>query len=179
MVVDRTMATQADHKDDADRTLLPFVGPETKLTSVQRFKLLFKKYWYVLVPVHLVTSAFWFGTFYYMAVSGIDIVGLLHTLNVSDTVISKLNRAPNAGHIALAYGLFKLASPVRYPVTVAVTAISVRYLVIWGWIKPAPTRAQVRTYVDLKKRQIRTRVERWRSKTRAMARKTTERRKSS
>lgn len=38
-----------------------------KLTLLQRFKEMYKKYWYVLVPVHLVTSAFWFGGFYYLA----------------------------------------------------------------------------------------------------------------
>lgn len=38
-----------------------------KLSLLQRFKEMYKKYWYVLVPVHLVTSAFWFGGFYYLA----------------------------------------------------------------------------------------------------------------
>lgn len=32
-----------------------------------RFKDMAKKYWYVLVPVHLVTSAVWFGGLYYLA----------------------------------------------------------------------------------------------------------------
>lgn len=40
---------------------------EKKLSLFQRFKEMYKKYWYVLVPVHLVTSAFWFGGFYYLA----------------------------------------------------------------------------------------------------------------
>lgn len=38
-----------------------------KKTLLQRFKEMYKNYWYVLVPVHLVTSAFWFGSFYYLA----------------------------------------------------------------------------------------------------------------
>lgn len=38
-----------------------------KMSLIQRFKEMYKKYWYVLVPVHLVTSAFWFGGFYYLA----------------------------------------------------------------------------------------------------------------
>lgn len=33
----------------------------------QRFKKTFKQYGKVLIPVHLVTSTFWFGTFYYAA----------------------------------------------------------------------------------------------------------------
>lgn len=34
---------------------------------VQRFKRTFKQYGKVMIPVHLVTSSFWFGTFYYAA----------------------------------------------------------------------------------------------------------------
>lgn len=40
---------------------------DTKLTLFQKFKKMYRDYWYVLVPVHLVTSAAWFGSFYYMA----------------------------------------------------------------------------------------------------------------
>lgn len=40
---------------------------EKKLTLFQKFKKMYKEYWYVLVPVHLITSAGWFGSFYYMA----------------------------------------------------------------------------------------------------------------
>lgn len=33
----------------------------------QRFKKTFKQYGKVMIPVHLVTSSFWFGSFYYAA----------------------------------------------------------------------------------------------------------------
>lgn len=35
------------------------------LGLIARFKKMYKEYWYVLVPVHLATSAVWLGTFYY------------------------------------------------------------------------------------------------------------------
>lgn len=41
--------------------------PEPKPSLYQRFKAMYRDYWYVLIPVHLVTSAGWFGGFYYMA----------------------------------------------------------------------------------------------------------------
>lgn len=41
---------------------------EKKLTIFQRFKLMYKEYWYVLLPVHVATSACWLGGFYYMAI---------------------------------------------------------------------------------------------------------------
>lgn len=42
------------------------IDPE-KLGLFARFKLMSKQYWYVLLPVHLVTSCFWFGGFYYLS----------------------------------------------------------------------------------------------------------------
>lgn len=41
--------------------------PEKKLGLFARFKLMSKQYWYVLLPVHLVTSGFWFGGLYYLS----------------------------------------------------------------------------------------------------------------
>lgn len=39
----------------------------SKLGLFARFKLMYKKYWYVLLPVHCVTSIGWLGGFYYMS----------------------------------------------------------------------------------------------------------------
>lgn len=39
--------------------------PEKKVGLIQRFKQMYKDYWYVLLPVHMTTSALWFGGFYY------------------------------------------------------------------------------------------------------------------
>lgn len=36
-----------------------------KLGLFQRFKKMAKDYWYVLIPVHVLTSACWLGAFYY------------------------------------------------------------------------------------------------------------------
>lgn len=34
---------------------------------VAKFKQMYRDYWYVLVPVHVLTSVCWFGGFYYLA----------------------------------------------------------------------------------------------------------------
>lgn len=39
--------------------------PEKKKSLINRFKQMYKDYWYVLLPVHMTTSAIWFGGFYY------------------------------------------------------------------------------------------------------------------
>lgn len=47
----------------------PAIDPETeKLGLFARFKKMYKEYWYVLLPVHVVTSACWLGGFYYVSV---------------------------------------------------------------------------------------------------------------
>ena len=40
---------------------------EKQLSIYQKLKKMYKEYWYVLIPVHLITSSIWFGGFYYLA----------------------------------------------------------------------------------------------------------------
>lgn len=40
---------------------------DTSISLYQRFKRTFRQYGKVLIPVHLITSGVWFGTFYYAA----------------------------------------------------------------------------------------------------------------
>lgn len=40
---------------------------EEKLSMTARFRKMYKEYWYVLLPVHIVTSSCWFGGFYYLS----------------------------------------------------------------------------------------------------------------
>lgn len=60
-----TPATQ-EQRGEAEA---PDVDPlqDKSIGLVQRFKKTFKQYGKVLIPVHLVTSSIWFGTFYYAA----------------------------------------------------------------------------------------------------------------
>lgn len=45
----------------------PELEPPKKQGIVARFKDLTKKYWYVLIPVHVITSAGWLAGFYYLS----------------------------------------------------------------------------------------------------------------
>lgn len=40
--------------------------PEKKVGLYQKMKQMFKEYWYVIVPVHVITSTIWYGSFYYL-----------------------------------------------------------------------------------------------------------------
>ena len=74
---------------------------------------MFKDYWYVLVPVHVATSAVWFGGFYALCKSGIDVGAILQTFGASETYVEKLSNS-EMGYFALAYACYKIATPVRY-----------------------------------------------------------------
>uniref|UniRef100_A0A182QBP3 DUF1279 domain-containing protein n=1 Tax=Anopheles farauti TaxID=69004 RepID=A0A182QBP3_9DIPT len=121
-----------------------------KLGLFARFKKMYKEYWYVLVPVHCLTSVMWFGGFYYASTSGVDVIAILESLGVSETLINPV-RDSSLGHIAIAYLLYKIATPARYTVTLGGTTISIKYLEQWGYIKPIPSKARlVQMYKDKK-----------------------------
>ncbi|XP_058056014.1 uncharacterized protein C18orf19 homolog A [Anopheles bellator] len=121
-----------------------------KLGLFARFKKMYKEYWYVLLPVHCITSVMWFGGFYYASTSGVDVIGILEWLGVSETLINPV-RDSSLGHIAIAYLLYKIATPARYTVTLGGTTVSIKYLEQWGYIKPVPSKAQlVQMYKDKK-----------------------------
>lgn len=44
----------------------PPEDPKAKPGLIQKFKVMYRDYWYVLIPVHVATSIFWFGGFYYI-----------------------------------------------------------------------------------------------------------------
>ncbi|KAF2903711.1 hypothetical protein ILUMI_02468 [Ignelater luminosus] len=117
--------------------------PKPKKSLLQRFKEMYRDYWYVLVPVHLVTSAGWFGGFYYLAKSGVDIAGILESWNVSEKITSSLKDS-SMGYLAVSYALYKLATPLRYTVTLGGTTVSINYLKHWGYIKPVPSTDQLK-----------------------------------
>ncbi|XP_055524793.1 uncharacterized protein C18orf19 homolog A [Wyeomyia smithii] len=135
---------------DKEKGLVEPIEEPAKLGLFARFKKMYKEYWYVLVPVHCVTSAFWLGGFYYASKSGVDVIALLESMGVSEKLINPV-RDSSLGHIAVAYLLYKIATPARYAVTLGGTTVSIKYLVQWGYIKPMPTKAAlVQMYKDQK-----------------------------
>lgn len=68
----------------------------------------------------------------------------------SETIIKPL-RNSHLGHIAVAYFLYKVATPARYAVTLGGTTFAIRFLSQRGIIKPMPSRDQmVKIYQDKK-----------------------------
>ncbi|KAL7745174.1 hypothetical protein ACLKA6_008226 [Drosophila palustris] len=125
-------------------------GEAANMGLFAKFKHMYKQYWYVLIPVHVLTSIGWFGGFYYLSKSGVDVPALLQYLHLSETIIEKV-QGSDMGHYAIAYLCYKVATPIRYAVTLGGTTVSIKYLVQWGHIKPMPTKSQlIKMYEDTK-----------------------------
>lgn len=58
------------------------------------------------------------------------------------------------GYIAISYALYKIATPLRYTVTLGGTTISIKYLKDWGYIKPVPSKQQLKTMYEVKKTDV-------------------------
>lgn len=99
----------------------------TKLSTIQKFKTIVKKYWYIAVPVHVGTSAIWFGSFFGATKAGLDFVPVLEKTSLPEKYIEPLKRG-NMGNVAQALVLYKIVAPLRYATTLAVTRSTIRYL---------------------------------------------------
>ncbi|KPI94679.1 Uncharacterized protein C18orf19-like A [Papilio xuthus] len=118
---------------------------------------MYRDYWYVVLPVHMTTSAIWFGSFYYAVRSGVDVIGLLENLNISEKLLSPLKES-SAGYFALAFALYKLITPLRYAVTVGGTTYAIKKLQTLGWIRPVPSRERIKEMIQEKKENLQGRI---------------------
>lgn len=105
----------------------------------QRFKNTFKKYWYIVLPVHLVTSTLWFGSFFFIASSGCDVPALLEMLGLPNWIVDKVRDGNSwTSYLVIAYGLYKIFTPLRYMVTLGGTGMTIRYLRRLGYSIDGP-----------------------------------------
>ncbi|XP_006902814.1 PREDICTED: protein FAM210A-like [Elephantulus edwardii] len=110
---------------------------DKSISLYQRFKKMFRQYGKVLIPVHLITSGIWFGTFYYAAIKGVNVVPFLELLGLPDSIVNILKNS-QSGNALTAYALFKIATPARYTVTLGGTSFTVKYLRSHGYMSTPP-----------------------------------------
>ncbi|XP_069587103.1 protein FAM210A [Ranitomeya imitator] len=121
---------------------------------VQRFKKTFRQYGKVMVTVHVLTSSVWLGTFYYAAVKGINVVPFLEWVGLPESIVNILKNS-ESGNVLTAYALYKIATPVRYTVTLGGTSISVKYLRKYGYLSTPPL---VKDYIQDKMEETKERL---------------------
>lgn len=121
---------------------------------VQRFKKTFKQYGKVMIPVHLLTSSVWFGTFYYAAMKGVNVVPFLEYVGFPDRLVKLLENS-QSGYALTAYAMYKIATPARYTVTLGGTSLSVKYLRTHGYMSTPPP---VKEYLQEKMEETKERL---------------------
>ncbi|XP_030908819.1 protein FAM210A [Melopsittacus undulatus] len=132
---------------------------DKSISLVQRFKKTFKQYGKVMIPVHLVTSTVWFGSFYYAAMQGVNIVPFLELIGLPDTVVNILKNS-QSGNALTAYALYKIATPARYTVTLGGTSITVKYLRKHGYMStPPPVKEYIQDRMEETKDKITEKME--------------------
>ncbi|XP_034553675.1 uncharacterized protein C18orf19 homolog A-like [Notolabrus celidotus] len=133
-----TPSTQEVQKEEAWPEYVE-VDPlqDKSIGLVQRFKRTFKQYGKVLIPVHLMTSTVWFGTFYYAAMKGVNVVPFLEMVGLPESLVGLL-RDSSSGYALTAYAMYKIATPARYTVTLGGTSLSVQYLRKHGYLSTPP-----------------------------------------
>lgn len=85
--------------------------------------------------------------------SGVNIVSILESWNVSESILHHL-RDSSMGYVAVAYALYKIATPLRYTVTLGGTTLSINYLKKWGYIKPVPSKEQLKEHIMVQKENL-------------------------
>jgi len=108
---------------------------------MHRFRKAYHNYGKVLLIFHWVSYSVYFTTFLGMSYAGLDVVVVLEAVkkylpyfqSTIDAVIQS-----GAGHVAIAFILCKLISPLRYLTTIVGTKYISEYLRSRGYIAPIP-----------------------------------------
>lgn len=131
------------------------------LSLTAKLKVLFQQYGVVLVAVHAITAAFWFGLLYYAVSRGFDIVPFMERHGVFDFLeriglpASEKLKSPGASNALAAYLLYEVAKPIRYPVTIIGTIYTVRFLRKLKYFRrPPKTDATVREIVHTQRKIV-------------------------
>nr|XP_046256178.1 uncharacterized protein C18orf19 homolog B [Scatophagus argus]XP_046256179.1 uncharacterized protein C18orf19 homolog B [Scatophagus argus] len=125
----------------------------------QRFKKTFKQYGKVMIPVHLLTSSVWFGTFYYAAMKGVNVVPFLEMIGLPESLVGLL-RDSSSGYALTAYAMYKIATPARYTVTLGGTSLSIQYLRKHGYLStPPPVKEYIQDRMEETKEKLTEKME--------------------
>lgn len=150
-----TPQTQEVQKEDAGPDEVEMDPLQDKsIGLVQRFKRTFKQYGKVMIPVHLVTSSVWFGTFYYAAMKGVNVVPFLEMVGLPESLVCLL-RNSTSGNALTAYAMYKIATPARYTATLGGTSLSVQYLRKHGYLTtPPPVKEYIQDKMEETKEKL-------------------------
>jgi hypothetical protein len=101
----------------------------------QKAKTFAIEYGRVGICTHIVLSVLSFSVIYVGVSSGVDVTAVLESVGMSTSVSYKTTNS--AGSFLIAYTLYKVLAPVRWPLTFAVTPVVLRALRRRGYMLAA------------------------------------------
>ncbi|KAG7401223.1 hypothetical protein PHYBOEH_002407 [Phytophthora boehmeriae] len=108
---------------------------QSQQTWRQRAKTFAIEYGRVGICTHLVLSLLSFSAIYVGVSSGLDITSLLDAVGLSTSVSDSATNS--AGSALVAYTIYKVLAPIRWPITFAVTPVVLRALRRRGYMLAA------------------------------------------
>ena len=108
-----------------------------------------------------------------MFFSGLDVVPILEKLGATETILKPF-KSSGVGNAAVAYLLYKLATPARYTVTIGGTQVVVKFLRRTGYMKHPSKEDSLRNLYKDSKEQFKERTDSIREKTTTQIRETTQ-----
>ncbi|OWZ13566.1 hypothetical protein PHMEG_00013089 [Phytophthora megakarya] len=112
--------------EDVEKELHQPLVEQQPQTWRQRAKTFAIEYGRVGICTHIVLSLVSFSTIYVGVSSGVDVKGILDSVGLSTSVSDSTTNS--AGSFLIAYTLYKVLAPVRWPLTFAVTPVVLRAL---------------------------------------------------
>ncbi|XP_023994221.1 uncharacterized protein C18orf19 homolog A-like [Salvelinus sp. IW2-2015] len=81
----------------------------------------------VMIPLHLINSSMWFGTFYYAAMQGVNVVPFLYYVGLPQELVKLLEHS-QSGYALNAHISLHIVTVYLAEVAIRRTSLSIRYL---------------------------------------------------
>ncbi|KAK1941628.1 hypothetical protein P3T76_006692 [Phytophthora citrophthora] len=132
---DHTSSSPAKDTEYVEKELEQPTGEPQSQSWRQRAKTFAIEYGRVGICTHIVLSLLSFSVIYVGVSSGVDVTSILDSVGLSSSVSDSTTNS--AGSLLIAYTLYKVLAPVRWPLTFAVTPVVLRALRRRGYMLAA------------------------------------------
>jgi len=182
LAIDKELSSSSSDKDstnkleDADSARKnPDDAISKKKSLIERFHKAYKNYGKVLIGFHCITYCIYFTSFVGISYAGLDVIVFLEWLrdhaHLPQAIINKITTS-GAGHLAVAFILCKVISPIRYLTTIVGTKYLADYLRRCGYLAPVPEGDRIGKLAKESQQLIETRIATGRRRGAARMRKT-------
>ncbi|KAL3668264.1 hypothetical protein V7S43_006358 [Phytophthora oleae] len=140
---DHTSSSPAKSTEYEEKELEQPAGEPQPQSWRQRAKTFAIEYGRVGICTHVVLSLLSFSVIYVGVSSGVDVTAILDSVGLSSSASDSTTNS--AGSLLIAYTLYKVLAPVRWPLTFAVTPVVLRALRRRGYMLAATNSSSARS----------------------------------